>query len=176
MCADLPLGPKPVLQIDPRARILIAGQAPGRRAHASGIPFDDVSGERLRAWLGIDRASFYDAARVAIVPMAFCFPGTGRGGDLPPPPLCARTWRRRLLALLPEIGLTVLLGRYALDWHLGATAANLTETVADWRRHWPALLPLPHPSPRNGVWLKRNPWFETEVLPPLRARVRELLG
>ena len=133
MCADLPLGPKPVLQIDPRARILIAGQAPGRRAHASGIPFDDVSGERLRAWLGIDRASFYDAARVAIVPMAFCFPGTGRGGDLPPPPLCARTWRRRLLALLPEIGLTVLLGRYALDWHLGATAANLTETVADCR-------------------------------------------
>lgn len=139
------------------------------------MPFDDVSGDRLRDWLGIERDVFYDPSRIAILPMAFCFPGSGTGGDLPPPPICAETWRTRLLALLPDIGLTVLLGRYALDWHLPDADGPLTETVAGWRRHWPSVLPLPHPSPRNGAWFKRNPWFEAEVLPALRARVAELL-
>jgi len=175
--ADLPLPPRPVFQLDPRARILIAGQAPGRKAQESGIPFNDASGDRLRRWMDVDREIFYDATRVAIVPMGLCFPGTGRGGDLPPRPECAPTWRTRLLASLPDIALTLVIGRYAQTWHLpdrGST--GVTDTVAAWRDYWPAVLPMPHPSPRNQRWSRDNPWFERDVLPRLRERVRELVG
>ncbi len=173
--ADLPLGPRPVLQAAPGARILIAGQAPGRQVHASGIPFDDRSGERLRAWLGIDRETFYDASRIAILPLGFCYPGSGAGGDLPPRPECAALWRRRLLDALPKIELVLALGRYAQDYHLGVAAVTLTARVRAWRDDWPRVLPLPHPSPRNNRWFGQNPWFEAEVLPALRARVKRLL-
>ncbi|MGD9810229.1 MAG: uracil-DNA glycosylase family protein [Sphingobium sp.] len=175
-CADLPLGPAPLLQADPRARILIAGQAPGRRSHERGIPFDDPSGDRLRQWLGIDRATFYNASRVAIVPMGFCYPGTGPSGDLPPKPLCAQNWRAALLDRLPNIELTLVIGRYAMDWHMPGKTGSLTETVGVWRNHWPTILPLPHPSPRNNRWLKVNPWFADDVLPILRGRVRDMVG
>jgi uracil-DNA glycosylase len=176
LCARaLPLGPRPVLQLDPRARILIAGQAPGRRVHASGVPFQDASGERLREWMGVGADVFHDAARVAILPMGFCYPGTGSSGDLPPRPECAEAWRERLLAQLPRLEFTLVLGGYAQAWHLGGAAgASLTERVRAWREHWPARLPLPHPSPRNNRWLRRNPWFAREVLPALRRRVRAL--
>jgi len=173
--AYLPLGPRPVFQVDPRARILIAGQAPGRRVHASGVPFDDASGDRLRDWLGIDREVFYDARRVAILPMGFCYPGTGSGGDLPPRPECAATWREAFMAHLPAIELTLVLGQYAMDYHLHTGRTALTEVVRDWPRHWPRALPLPHPSPRNNRWLVRNPWFAQTVLPVLRERVAALL-
>jgi uracil-DNA glycosylase len=174
--AHLPLGPRPVLQLDPRARVLIAGQAPGRRVHETGVPFQDASGERLRAWMGIDDAVFYDASRIAILPMGFCFPGTGRSGDLPPRPECAEAWRRKLLAYLPELELTLVIGSYAQEYHLaGAQKPTLTETVEAWREFWPARLPLPHPSPRNNLWLRRNPWFESDVLPRLRKRVDALV-
>ena len=176
LCAEhLPLGPRPVLQIDPRARLLIAGQAPGRRVHESGVPFEDASGDRLRDWLGMSKEVFYDASRVAILPMGFCYPGTGRSGDLPPRPECAEAWRRRLLAWLPGLELTLVIGHYAQEYHLGATQkASLTETVRAWREFWPALLPIPHPSPRNNIWLRKNPWFESDVLPCLRKRMRAL--
>lgn len=173
--ADLPRGPRPVLQCATSARILIAGQAPGRRVHASGVPFDDPSGERLRAWLGVDRETFYDAGRIAILPLGFCYPGSGTGGDLPPRPECAARWRRRLLDALPRIELVLALGRYAQAYHLGASPGTLTGRVRAWRDHWPAVLPLPHPSPRNNRWFRQNPWFETELLPVLRARVEQLL-
>lgn len=165
-----------MLQAHPSARILIASQAPGRRVHHSGIPFDDPSGDRLRSWLGVDREAFYDPHRFAIVPMGFCFPGSGPSGDLPPRPECAPLWRDRLLAALPDVRLTLLVGRYAQEWHLGERFDSLTEAVTRWREHWPAVLPLPHPSPRNQAWLKRHPWFEAEVLPVLRRRVGELIG
>lgn len=175
-CADLPLGPNPILQLDPRARILIAGQAPGVRAHNAGIPFDDPSGDRLRDWMGVDREMFYDASRIAILPMGLCYPGTGKGGDLPPRPLCAETWREKLLAQLPNVELTLVIGAYALDWHLpDASCGNVTNLVQDWRNHWPTRLPLPHPSPRNNRWLKTNPWFEADVLPHLKQRIAQLL-
>ena len=178
LCAShLPLGPGPVLQVHPAARILIAGQAPGSKVHASGMPFDDASGERLRAWMGIDKDTFYDAKRIAILPMGFCFPGTGTSGDLPPRPECAATWRNQLLACMPHIELTLIIGQYAQAWHLpDAGKASLTDTVLDWRSHWPAVLPLPHPSPRNNIWLKRNPWFGQEVVPKLQGRIAVLLG
>jgi uracil-DNA glycosylase len=172
----LALGARPVLQVHPDARILIAGQAPGSKVHRSGIPFDDASGERLRDWMGIDKATFYDATRVAILPMGFCYPGAGASGDLPPRPECAPAWRARLLARMPRIELTLVIGRYAQAWHLkGAGKADLTQTVMAWRNHWPALLALPHPSPRNNIWLKRNGWFESEVIPVLRGRVQQVL-
>jgi uracil-DNA glycosylase len=175
--AHLPSGPRPVLQMDSRARILIAGQAPGSKVHASGIPFQDASGDRLREWMGVDAATFYDPARIAILPMGFCFPGTGKSGDLPPRPECAATWRTRLLARLVNVELTLVIGQYAQDWHLAeARKANLTDTVQAWQEYWPDLLPLPHPSPRNNLWLKRNSWFEKDVLPRLRRRVRECLS
>ncbi|MDE2369481.1 MAG: uracil-DNA glycosylase family protein [Burkholderiales bacterium] len=175
--ASLPLPPRPLLQIDAAAKILVAGQAPGRRAHESGIPFDDVSGDRLRAWMGIDREVFCDARRIAIVPMGLCYPGTGRGGDLAPRPECAPAWRARLLAGLPKLQLTLVIGRYALDWHLPQyRGAGVTDAVRDWRRHGSALLPLPHPSPRNQRWLRDHPWFEAEVLPVLRERVAALVS
>jgi uracil-DNA glycosylase len=174
--AHLPLGPRPVLQISRTARILIAGQAPGSKVHASGIPFDDASGDRLRDWLGLDRKIFYDASRVAILPMGFCYPGTGKSGDLPPRPECAVAWREKILGELRAVKLTLVIGQYALDWHLGArTKATLTETVQAWREFSPTLFPLPHPSPRNNIWLKKNPWFARDVLPELRTQVNEAL-
>lgn len=176
LCPDLPLGPQPIVQAGSGARILIAGQAPGRITHAKRRPFDDPSGQRLRDWLGVSEAQFYDPDRFAIVPMGFCYPGTGSGGDLPPPARCAPQWRQALLDQLPGIALTLVIGQYALDWHLAQRQQrNLTETVRDWRSFWPALLPLPHPSPRNNRWLKTNPWFAEEVLPALRRRVQDLV-
>ena len=170
--------PRPVVRPSSTARILIAGQAPGARVHKSGLPFDDPSGDRLRDWLGVDRATFYDTSRLSIVPMAFCFPGyDARGSDLPPPKRCAETWRSDLLAAMGQVELTLLVGQYAQAWHMGrARKASLTETVRHWQEYGPKLLPLPHPSWRNTGWLKRNPWFEAEVLPWLRARVADLLA
>jgi len=174
--ASLPAGPRPVLQASPQARLLIAGQAPGRKVHESGVPFDDASGDNLRAWLGIDRATFYDPMQVAILPMGFCYPGTGKSGDLPPRPECAPAWRARVLASMPEIALTLVVGQYAQAWHLGQTAGkNLTRTVRAWASYGARLMPLPHPSPRNNIWLARNKWFAAELLPVLRARVRAAL-
>ena len=179
----LPHEPRPVIQAQASARLLIASQAPGTRVHASGRPFTDRSGDRLRDWLGLDHARFYDASRVAIVPMGHCFPGLdGKGGDLPPRRECAPTWRTRVLAGLPNIELVLVIGRYAQAWHLGPkAAADLTATVADWRSIFggerrPRVLPLPHPSWRNNGWLRKNPWFEAELLPVLRAQVARLVG
>ncbi|WP_343081668.1 uracil-DNA glycosylase family protein [Ostreiculturibacter nitratireducens] len=170
--------PRPVPWFRPSARILVAGQAPGMRVHEAGRPFADPSGTRLRAWLGMTDAEFYDLARVAVVPMAFCFPGYDKSGsDLPPPPRCAETWRGQVMKALSELRLTILVGGYAQRWHLGPHAARsgVAGTVARWREHAPAIFPLPHPSWRNTGWLKRHPWFEDELLPVLRARVREEL-
>jgi uracil-DNA glycosylase len=167
--------PRPVLRAAPSARLLIAGQAPGARVHASGRPFTDPSGVRLRDWLGLDEATFYDESRVAIVPMAFCFPGYRRGADLPPPAICARTWRAAVMAELPNLALTLPVGGPAQRWHLG-TRAGVSETVARWRDFLPGAIPLPHPSWRNTGWLNRNPWFAAELLPVLRARVAEVLA
>ena len=177
ICADfLPLGPRPVLQVSPSARILIVGQAPGSKVHKTGIPFDDPSGDRLRGWMGVDKQTFYDATRIGLLPMGLCYPGTGKSGDLPPRPECAVAWRAKLLDCMPMIQLTLVIGQYAQAWHLaGATKDNLTETVKAWREYWPAKLPLPHPSPRNNIWLKRNDWFEKEVTPVLKDRVRQIL-
>ena len=173
--SQLPLGPRPVIQVDRRARILVAAQAPGTRVHETGIPFNDPSGERLRDWMGIDREIFYDPARIAIVPMGFCYPGRGKSGDKPPIPVCARTWRRPLLDLLPDIRLTLVIGQYAQNWHLGKDGRNLTGRVRDYRAFGAGLMPLPHPSPRNNLWLARNPWFGQELVPELRRRVAEVL-
>jgi len=177
LCRDLPLGPKPILQAHDDARILIAGQAPGRITHGKGVPFDDPSGNRLRHWLGVDRDTFYDPSAFAIIPMGFCFPGTGTGGDLPPREACAPAWRDRLLAALPRLELTLVIGQYAIRWHLPEHAGRtVSAVVADWRHHWPDRLPLPHPSPRNNRWLKNNPHFDEVIVPALRARVGTLLG
>jgi len=176
ICKDLPLGPQPLLQVHPDAFILIAGQAPGRKTHEIGIPFDDASGKRLRDWLGIDRKTFYSPQKIAILPMGFCFPGTGKGGDLPPRAECAPAWRDQLTSHLPNIRLTLVIGQYALDHYLGSRRKkNLTETVRAWQEYLPDVLPLPHPSPRNNIWLRKNPWFETDVLPFLQKIVRENL-
>lgn len=174
--AHLPLGPRPVVQIHASARILVAGQAPGRKVHASGIPFDDASGERLRDWLGVTRETFYDPKQFAILPMGFCYPGTGTSGDLPPRPECAPAWRGKLLSHLPKLELSLLIGQYAQACHLPGAKTSLTELVQAWREHWPKVVPMPHPSPRNNIWLKRNPWFGDELLPVLRKRVAEVLG
>lgn len=174
--AHLPLGPRPLLQVHPAARLLIVGQAPGRKVHASGVPFDDASGDRLRSWMGISRETFYDPTRVALVPMGFCYPGTGRAGDLPPRPECAPAWREPLLAHLGQVALTLVIGQYAQAYHLRPGARSVTEAVQVWRAHLPHVVPLPHPSPRNNRWLQRNPWFEAALLPVLRARVAEVLG
>lgn len=174
--ADLPLGPRPVLRAGADARLLIVGQAPGTRVHASGVPWDDASGRRLRDWLGIDADTFYDESRVAIVPMGFCYPGKAGSGDAPPRPECRATWHPRLLPLLPKVELTLLIGQYAQAYFLGARRkATLTATMRGWREYLPTQLPLPHPSPRNVAWFKANPWFEGEVLPTLRERVDGLL-
>ena len=173
--AHLPLGPRPVVQASASARILIAGQAPGRKVHETGIPFDDVSGNRLRQWLGLSPEVFYDETKLAILGMGFCFPGTGKSGDLPPRPECAPIWRAPLLSQLKNIRLTLVLGQYAMAYHLPGRGKTLTEVVTGWRRDWPLVVPLPHPSPRNQAWLKRNPWFESELLPVLRLRIAEVL-
>lgn len=173
--AALPHGVRPVLQVDDAARVLIVGQAPGRRVHESGIPFDDPSGDRLRQWLGVTREQFYDPSLIAILPMGFCYPGTGKSGDLPPRPECAPAWREALLSHLKNVELTVVLGRWALEYHLPDAPRSVTEVVRAWRDRWPEILALPHPSPRNQAWFKRNAWFEAELLPPLRKRVRSFL-
>jgi uracil-DNA glycosylase len=175
-CAShLPHGVRPIFQINPQAKILIAGQAPGRIAHESGIPFDDASGNRLRGWMGISKETFYNDKNIAILPMGFCYPGTGKTGDLPPRPECALAWRAKLLKQLTQLDLTLVIGQYAQSYHLPESKLSLTDTVKGWQKYWPNVLPLPHPSPRNNIWLKRNPWFESEIIPILRQRVNALL-
>ncbi len=177
LCEGLPLGPNPILQVDQRARILIAGQAPGRITHHKGIPFDDPSGDRLRDWLGVDRETFYDDPRIAIIPLGFCFPGTGKGGDLPPRPECAPAWRSKLLGALGSLELTLIIGRYAIDWHQSSLSkTTVTDAVRNADNLWPKAMILPHPSPRNNRWLKTNPWFENERLPKLKAQVETILA
>jgi len=174
--ASLPMGPRPVFQIDPQARILIAGQAPGRRVHETGVPFNDASGERLRDWLGVSREVFYDATQIAILPMGFCYPGTGKSGDLPPRPECEKAWRTQLMGCLDNVQLTIVIGQYAQKWHLTSVRRNLTETVRAWQDHGTGVIPLPHPSPRNNIWIKKNPWFVENLLPALRQSVSDALA
>lgn len=189
LCRDAPEGvqlphePLPVVRADPGARLVIAGQAPGTRVHNTGIPFNDPSGDRLRDWLGIDRDTFYDESRIAIVPMGFCFPGLDdKGGDLPPRRECAPHWREKIFAHLGNVELILIIGQYAQAWHLGKKRRKtLTETVSAWREYAeeslnPKILPLPHPSWRNNAWIRKNPWFETDLLPFLRETVRRLLN
>jgi uracil-DNA glycosylase len=175
--AHLPHGPRPVVQAGERAKLLIVGQAPGRRVHETGIPWNDPSGDRLRAWLELPSDVFYDAQRVAILPTAFCYPGKGKSGDLPPRPECAPLWHARLLAALPHVELTLLIGRYAQEFFLRENGKpTLTATVAAYKEYLPKYFPLPHPSPRNRLWWKSNPWFEEDVLPALRERVQSILA
>jgi uracil-DNA glycosylase len=179
VCAEhLPLGPRPTLRARRSARLLIVGQAPGTKVHATGIPWNDPSGERLRDWLAIDRATFYDESKVAIIPMGFCYPGRlPKGGDAPPRPECAPLWHARLHAELPNIGLTLLVGSYAQAYYLkDRRGRTMTDTVAAWRTFLPECLPTPHPSWRTTAWQKKNPWFDTDLLPELRQRVRRLLA
>lgn len=176
VCEALPLGPRPVLSLHRQCRLLIIGQAPGLRVHQSGIAWDDLSGDRLRDWLGVERETFYDEKKIGIMPMGFCYPGKGASGDLPPRPECAPLWHDRLLTHLPKVELTLLIGQYAQKRYLlDARERNLTETVRAWRNYGPRFMPLPHPSPRNYRWLAKNPWFELAVLPALRERVRPLV-
>lgn len=176
--AYLPHGARPIIRASRTAKLLIAAQAPGLRVHETGLSFNDPSGDRLRAWLGIDRETFYDESLIAIVGMGFCFPGyTASGADKPPRRECAETWQARLAKALPQFPLTLVVGTYAMDWHLGDRCkSNMTETVKVWREYGSALIPLPHPSWRNNAWLKKNPWFEKELLPDLRARVQQALA
>ena len=176
VCAQhLPAGPRPIVQAGSKARVVIIGQAPGRKVHETGIPWDDPSGDRLRTWLGVDRDTFYDPNSFALVPMGFCFPGTSKGADLPPRPECAPLWHERLLSALPNIELYLLFGRYAQARYLGDRASKkLTDTVINWRSFTPGSIPMPHPSPRNQRWLVRNPWFEDEVIPYMQRRLRHL--
>ena len=168
--------PRPVTWFSENASILIAGQAPGMRVHQSGRPFTDPSGDRLRDWLGIDEETFYDRDKISILPMAFCFPGyNAKGSDLPPPAVCAKTWRKQVLDVLPNIRLTLLIGGYAQKWHL-KTKSGVNETVSLWEAHHPHTIPLPHPSWRNTAWLAKNMWFEAELLPVLRRLVQENLS
>lgn len=171
--AHLPFGPRPVLIASASARLLIVGQAPGRRVHETGIPWNDPSGDRLRDWMQLDRERFYDQKRIAIIPAGLCYPGTGPGGDLPPRPECAPCWHPRLVPKLPKLQIALLVGSYAQAYYLGdLRRRTLTDTVRAWRDYLPHFLPLPHPSPRNQMWLKRNPWFAEDVLPFLRNVVR----
>ena len=176
LCPDLPLGPRPIFQLHASARILVVGQAPGRITHAKGRPFDDPSGTRLRDWMGVDRETFYGDPRIGIFPMGLCFPGTGKSGDLPPPALCAQTWRQRVLDHLTGVELTLVLGTYAIAWHLPElqklSVRDAVRRAADGARCYV----LPHPSPRNNRWLKQNPWFEAEVIPRIQADVAEILA
>ncbi|MEO7056046.1 MAG: uracil-DNA glycosylase family protein [Caldimonas sp.] len=175
--AHLPLGARPVVQVGAGARILIVGQAPGARVHASGVPWDDASGERLRTWMDVDTATFYDASQIAIIPMGYCYPGRGGGGDLPPRRECAELWLDLLLKKLPRVELTLLIGLHAQRHFLGARRqSTLTETLRSWQDHAPDYIPLPHPSPRNTPWFQAHPWFEQELVPMLRGRVQKLLA
>jgi uracil-DNA glycosylase len=172
----LPFGPNPVLRASTTARILVVGQAPGTKVHATGIPWNDASGERLRAWMDVDRDTFYDESRIAIVPMGFCYPGRGTGGDKPPRPECARTWHPRLIPMLKNVRLTLLIGQYAHRYFLRERRKDsLTETVRAFAEYLPDHMPMVHPSPRNQGWLKRHAWFEKDLLPVLRERVHDLL-
>lgn len=175
-CEDiLPLGPRPVVRAGSSARLLIVGQAPGTKVHESGIPWNDPSGNRLRDWLQIDSDTFYDESQIAIVPMGFCYPGRGKSGDLPPAPDCAPKWHPSLLERMPDIELVLLLGSYAQNRYLGNSKETLTQRVQRWQDFAPRYIPLPHPSPRNTLWLKRNPWFEAEVIPAMREQVKAAL-
>ncbi len=180
--AHLPDDVYPVIRADERAGILIAGQAPGRVVYETGLPFKDKSGDRLRDWLGVTEQEFYDKSKFAFLPMGLCFPGSltssatgkGKSGDLPPRPECAQTWHQPVLAALPNIKLVITVGQYAIKYHIGKNAKKtLTQTVQSWRDYWPSIIPIPHPSPRNNIWLAKNPWFETDVLPALKQGVRE---
>lgn len=173
--ADLPRGPRPVLQADPAARLLIIGQAPGTRVHETGVPWNDPSGERLRDWLAMDRDTFYDPSQVAIIPMGLCYPGRGRGGDLPPRPECAVAWHARLFACLPAVRLTLLVGQYAQRAYLPQWRGSISDNVLRWQDVVPDYFPLPHPSPRNTRWLRDRPWFQEQVVPALRHQVRAAL-
>ncbi len=171
LCAEfLPLGPRPVLRASETARIMIVGQAPGTRVHATGIPWNDASGERLRIWLNVTKEEFYDESKISIAPMGFCYPGKADWGDLPPRKECAATWRVKLHEATPQISMKLLVGAYAIDYYLGKRQRKtLTETVRHFRDYAPALFPMPHPSPRNNIWLKKNPWFEAEIVPELQT-------
>jgi len=176
ICADqLPHEPRPIIQLSESSRILVVGQAPGRRVHETGLPFNDPSGDRLRKWMGVTRDIFYDEQQVAILPMGFCYPGKGKSGDLPPRPECAPAWREALLARLEKVELTLVIGQYAHAWHLPDARKKLTENVRNWPQYWPEVVPMPHPSPRNNLWLRKNPWFEQDLVPALQTRVAKLL-
>ena len=177
ICAKhLPFEPKPVLSPSRKAKILIVGQAPGTKVHNTGIPWNDSSGDKLRDWMGIDREIFYDNNLIAIMPTGFCYPGKGNSGDLPPRPECAPQWHPKLLMLMPQIELTLLIGQYAQRYYLkDSKKKTLTDTVSDWKEYSPKYLPMPHPSPRNKLWLKKNAWFEKEVVPVLKRRIKKLL-
>ena len=170
---SLPLGPRPIIQTHPNSKILIVGQAPGIKVHKSGIPFDDASGDRLRKWMGINKTVFYDAKKISIVPMGFCYPGSKKSGDLPPRPECAIAWRQKLLDHLNKVELTLVIGQYAMKYHLNNK--NVTQSTKDWQNYWPEILPLPHPSPRNYIWFKNNVWFDDLILPMLKKRITQLL-
>ncbi len=175
-CEDnLPLGPRPVLNVAASARILIIGQAPGLRVHETGIPWNDPSGDRLRNWLGVDRNTFYDVSKFAIMPMGFCYPGKGKSGDLPPRRECAPLWHPQLLKNLPNIRLTLLIGSYAQNYYMNDKKVTLTDRVAAWPEYLPSIFPLVHPSPRNTYWLQKNPWFSSELVPVLRREVTKYL-
>jgi uracil-DNA glycosylase len=173
---SLPLGPHPVLIFRKQAKILVAGQAPGRRVHETGLPFNDPSGDRLRNWMGIDRDTFYNHPLISIIPMGFCYPGSGKTGDLPPRKECAALWRDMLMDSMPRLETTLAIGSYSIDWHLEERKKkNLTETVRSWKDYAPAVIPMPHSSPRNNLWLRANPWFENEVVPYIRTQVEIIL-
>lgn len=175
ICKGLPLAPRPIVQFSPNSKLLIVGQAPGRITHNKEVPFDDPSGDRLRSWIGVNRDIFYDDQKVSIVPVGFCYPGTGKNGDLPPRAECAQAWRAQILNTLPSVELTLIIGRYAIDWHLPEfKQLTVTEAVKNWKQMWPGQLALPHPSPRNNRWLSQNPWFNEEVLPALQEKVKLL--
>jgi len=176
ICAEnLPLGPRPIVQLGAGSPVLIAGQAPGRKVHESGIPFDDASGERLRRWMGVSPEIFYDPDKVSILPMGFCYPGKGKSGDLPPRPECAPQWRANLMSHLCNLQMTLVIGQYAMDYHLPGKKRSVTESVRQWRKSWPHIVPMPHPSPRNNRWLGANPWFEQELVPELQEKIAELV-
>lgn len=177
LCAEhLPLGPRPVVQLHPQARILLAAQAPGRKVHETGLPFNDASGDRLRGWLGLSRESFYNPQLLAILPMGFCYPGKGKSGDLPPRPECAPRWRSALLERLTNIRLTLVVGQYALAYHLPDERQGVTQAVLNWEKYWPTVVPLPHPSPTNNGWFSANRWFELELVPRLRERIAGIIA